>query len=161
MTEIWKTIPFESAYEASTLGRIRNINSEHIKSLREDRYGYARVTLYPSGKTYTIHRLVAGTLLPKKEEHTQVNHIDGDKQNNRVVNLEWCDASHNCRHRDTILQSKWKGSMNPQAVLTSDLVRKIKYGDFSNKNNREIGDEFCVSAEQVRRIRSNQRWKHI
>lgn len=65
--EIWKIIPHEQGYEVSSLGRIRNRITLKIKSLRFDRYGYKRVTLYPSGKTYTIHRLVMLTFEPDKE----------------------------------------------------------------------------------------------
>lgn len=54
----WKTIPFEDMYEVSSTGEVRNRQTLHIKSQRYDRYGYKRVTLYPSNKTYTIHRLV-------------------------------------------------------------------------------------------------------
>lgn len=157
--EMWKIIPFEDEYEVSSEGRVRNKSSKHIKSLRFDRYGYLRVTLYPSGKTYTVHRLVAKAFL--EDECEQVNHINGDKTDNSVGNLEWCSTSHNARHRDKVLSSKWVGQMNPSAKLSVDTVRKIKYGDYLNLNNREIGDKFKVSSEQVRRIRSGKRWGHI
>ena len=157
--EKWKTISYEDAYEVSNKGRVRNKSSKHIKSLRFDRYGYVRVTLYPSGKTYTIHRLVAKAFLEGEGE--QVNHINGDKTDNSVGNLEWCSASHNARHRDKVLSSKWVGQMNPSARLSVDVVRKIKYGEYLNLSNKEVGDIFKVSAEQVRRIRSGERWKHI
>lgn len=157
--EKWKTISYEDAYEVSNEGRVRNKSSKHIKSLRFDRYGYVRVTLYPSGNTYTIHRLVAKAFLEGEGE--QVNHINGDKTDNSVGNLEWCSASHNARHRDKVLSSKWVGQMNPSARLSVDVVRKIKYSEYLNLSNKEIGDKFKVSAEQVRRIRSGERWKHI
>lgn len=157
--EMWKIISFEDEYEVSSEGRVRNKSSKHIKSLRFDRYGYLRVTLYPSGKTYTVHRLVAKTFL--ENEDSEVNHINGDKTDNRVSNLEWCSASHNARHRDKVLSRKWVGHMNPSATLSVDTVREIKYGDFLGLNNRQIGDKFKVSSEQVRKIRSGQRWKHI
>ena len=157
--EMWKIIPFEDAYEVSSEGKVRNKSSKHIKSLRSDRYGYLRVTLYPSGKTYVVHRLVAKVFL--ENENTEVNHLNGDKTDNRVSNLEWCSASHNARHRDKVLSSKWVGQLNPSAALSVETVRKIKYGEFPGLNNREIGDKFKVSSEQVRRIRSGQRWKHI
>ena len=157
--EMWKIIPFEDAYEVSTEGKVRNKSSKHIKSLRSDRYGYLRVTLYPSGKTYVVHRLVAKVFL--ENENTEVNHLNGDKTDNRVSNLEWCSASQNARHRDTVLSRKWVGHINPMATLAVETVRKIKYGEFPGLNNKEIGDKFKVSSEQVRRIRSGQRWKHI
>lgn len=103
----WKTIPFEDLYEVSTTGLVRNIKTGRIKSQRLDRYGYNRVTLYPSSKTYTIHRLVMLTFKPD-EKNENINHIDGDKTNNNIDNLEWCTVSHNSKHRSTILHPRWK-----------------------------------------------------
>ena len=157
--EEWKTISDEDAYEVSSEGKVRNKSSKHIKSLRFDKYGYLRVTLYPSGKTYTVHRLVAKAFLEDEDE--QVNHINGDKADNLVSNLEWCSSSQNARHRDKVLSRKWVGQMNPNSSLTIGTVREVKYGDFLGLNNREIGDIYKISSEQVRKIRSGQRWNHI
>jgi len=159
--EKWKTIPFEDKYEVSSEGKVRNIESGHVKNLRFDRYGYLRVTLYPSGKTYTVHKLVASTFLNKPAGCTEINHKNGNKEDNSLTNLEWCTSSYNARHRDTVIISKWKGQLNPSATLDIDTVKSIKYGDFPKLNNREIGDIFNVSAEQVRRIRNGERWGHI
>lgn len=161
--EIWKTIPFEVRYEVSTLGKVRNRSSGWVKSFRKDRYGYDRVTLYPSEKTHTIHRLVMLTYLPGGDaEGLQVNHIDGDKGNNALENLEWVTAKENSQHRNKYLNPKKpSGEDNPMAKLSETEAREIKYGGFDGLNNREIGDEFGVSSEVVRRIRSGERWKHI
>lgn len=158
--EIWKTIPFEDNYEVSDRGKVRNKDTKHIKSLRKDRYGYQRVTLYPSGKTYTIHRLVLLSFMPEKQNES-INHINGDKEDNTIENLEWCTTSYNSLHRDTVLQSKWKGSMNPSAKVSIDIARKIKYSDWGSKSNRQIGEIFGLQDEAVRLIRNGTNWRHI
>lgn len=56
--EQWKKIQDEPIYSVSSKGSIKNNQTDHIKSLRLDKDGYQRVTLYPSGKTYRIHSLV-------------------------------------------------------------------------------------------------------
>lgn len=62
--------------------------------------GYSRVQLFNENgfKWQTIHRLVAETYLPNTENKAQVNHIDGNKTNNILFNLEWCTASENQKH---------------------------------------------------------------
>lgn len=64
--------------------------------------GYERIQLRKDGKYHymAIHRLVAMTYIENPNGYSEVNHIDGDKQNNRVDNLEWCTHSENIRHAD-------------------------------------------------------------
>ena len=157
----WKDIPFEDMYEVSSTGLVRTKSTYHVKKQRLDRYGYKRVTLYPSGKTYTTHRLVMLTFYPD-DINEEINHIDGDKTNNNIENLEWCTSSHNAHHRSNVLHPDTvNGEKNPMAKISESTAKQIKYGNFSCLNNREIGDLFGVTSEVVRRIRSGQRWKHI
>lgn len=157
----WKTIPFEDMYEVSSTGEVRNRQTLHIKSQRYDRYGYKRVTLYPSNKTYTIHRLVMLVFFPD-DVNEEINHKDGNKTNNNIDNLEWCTSSHNSLHRSNVLHPDMiVGEKNPMAKISESTAKEIKYGSFTGLNNREIGELFGVASEVVRRIRSGQRWKHI
>lgn len=107
--EIWKDIKgFEGKYQVSNLGRIRNIQTKHIcKATLQKKYimkqgGYYQITLW-KGKynsvTRTVHRLVAEAFIPNPDNLPQVNHIDHDRTNNCVDNLEWCTAKYNCNHK--------------------------------------------------------------
>jgi len=157
----WKIIKEEPNYEISTEGQVRNIQTQHVKSLRLDKNGYSRVTLYPSGKTYSIHKLVAKAFIENPNSFNQINHKNGNKTDNNVDNLEWCTASYNCYHRDTVLCSKWKGQFNPGSVLNVEQAKEIKYGSFPNMSNRQIGLLYGVKDEAVRQIRNGINWKHI
>ena len=119
--EIWKDIPgYEGLYQVSSGGSVRSVDRviPHKRhgvcnckgkelSLVVSRKGYRTVNLMVNGTHYLefVHRLVATAFIPNPENKSQVNHIDGDKGNNNVNNLEWCSGSENSQHAwDTGLQ---------------------------------------------------------
>lgn len=159
---MWKTIQNEQAYEVSTDGRVRNKETKHVKSLRKSGKGYLRVTLYPSGKTYSVHRLVAETFLNKPDGMNSVNHKDGNKENNNLSNLEWCTPKQNTRHAIDVIKTlklaDWKGSKNPSNALDFGLVHSIKFGILSELSDTELESLLGVTEETFRRIRKGILW---
>lgn len=111
MQEIWKDINgYEGLYQISNLGNVKSIQyfnhannkiyprNKLLKPLINEK-GYFRVDLFKLGKTKRcrIHRLVAEAFIPNLNNFPEVNHIDGNKSNNRVDNLEWCTHKHNMK----------------------------------------------------------------
>lgn len=97
--ELWKPIKgYESKYQVSTLGRIRNIRLSKILSGGTDRY--KSVTLYRHSiqKTFPIHKIVVESFIGKRKQNEEVNHIDGNKWNNAVSNLEYTTRQKNIIH---------------------------------------------------------------
>lgn len=97
MEEIWKEIPnIPRTCYASSLG---NIKVEGVGTIPYyiNNKGYALVSIYFDGKThhYSVHRLIAIAFIPNPSNLPQVNHIDGNKLNNQIANLEWCNQRHN------------------------------------------------------------------
>lgn len=104
--EVWKPIEgTEGLYEVSNTGKIRSNNYLGHGKQRElrhakDQKGYLRVGLFMGDvkMTVKVHREVAKAFIPNPENKPQVNHKDGDKENNRVENLEWATESENVVH---------------------------------------------------------------
>ena len=113
MEEIWKDIKdYEDLYQVSNLGRVksirRKVNNNRGIMIRQEKiltpeitkHGYLRIKLFKNnkGKRILIHRLVAETFISNPENKPQVNHIDFNRANNKVDNLEWVSASENIKY---------------------------------------------------------------
>lgn len=93
----WKNIEGFERYEVSTEGKVKNRKTGRLLKPGTDTYGYLRVILSVNGKAVgkSVHRLVAESFIPNPERKTQVNHIDEDKTNNNINNLEWMTSKEN------------------------------------------------------------------
>lgn len=119
---MWKVIEGHENYSISDDGRVMNNRNGNILKAFETYNGYLRVGL--NGKYIRVHLLVANAFLQStKREGMQVNHIDGNKLNNHVSNLEWCSAKDNIRHAYEIGLKvvSYKNIHEPKAVIQTDL----------------------------------------
>lgn len=99
MEEIWKPISDFLNYEVSNFGNVRNAITGKLLHKQKRKSGYVKVGLWRDGEEYTrdIHRLVATAFLGL-HDGLVVNHINGQKDDNRLENLEWCTAKENMQH---------------------------------------------------------------
>ena len=108
MTEIWKDIKgYEGLYQISNFGNVMSLNynrekrSQVLKTLTDSGgYKYVSLSKRATKTPKLIHRLVAESFIVNPDNRPEVNHIDGDKSNNRVDNLEWCTPSENVQHAE-------------------------------------------------------------
>ena len=100
MKELWKELDDLPNYEISNMGRLRNKNTLRILKTRISKLGYEQITITYGGEKYfrTIHRLVATAFLINPDNKPEVNHIDENKLNNSVGNLEWVTRKENLNH---------------------------------------------------------------
>ncbi|MEE0060401.1 MAG: NUMOD4 domain-containing protein [Acutalibacteraceae bacterium] len=102
--EVWKKIAGFERYSVSNLGRVKNNKTEKILSVRKASNGYLRVNLrkgnvkYEKPTVIAVHRLVAEAFLTRVSDKQCVNHIDGNKTNNHINNLEWVSNKENTAH---------------------------------------------------------------
>ena len=161
---MWKIIRNSGEmYEISNNGDIRNTKTGHILKQFKGKDGYMRTQLGGKiGKTVLVHRLVAKTFIPNPKNKPEVNHIDGNKSNNNVKNLEWATRNENQRHAyNTGLKNKPQGTRNPRNKLSEEEVEYIRkfYKPRDKKYGaKALGEKFNVSPKTICAVYYKQNW---
>lgn len=165
MNEYWKDVKgYEGIYEASTTGHVRikpGANSpEYVKKRgfvipdlkyftdKHNRLKCVFVKRDGSRHLTSPHRLVAWTFLPNPANLREVNHIDGNPQNNDVSNLEWVSSSEN-KHHAVRMGLMLSGEAHPQAKLTNDQVTELKIRVLSGEHIKDLAEEFNVQGSLI------------
>ncbi len=126
-------------------------------SVTTNKNGYCSVETNIDGKRkrYYVHRLVAKAFLLNPNDYTDVNHVDGNKQNNHVNNLEWCSRSHNLKHAYKLGLKK-----SVSQILTIEDVRYIKENP-KNMSRKELAEKFEVSYWTICNIFQGKSFKGV
>jgi len=162
MQEMWKDIKgYEGLYQVSNLGRIKSLDiidkkgRKHSGIIRKPYVkndGYLLITLNKEShkKTYRMNRLVASTFLNNQHNLSDVNHIDEDKENNRVDNLEWCNRKYNINY----------GTRNTRSSSTKSKPIYAIYPDGTDEffsSSLECSSKLKISNSNIGAVCNGQR----
>ena len=157
--EIWRTFKTtnKTTWEVSTYGRIKKNNKLYTPFERGGRLNnrYLCLSINNPFGGY-IHRIVANTFIPNPENKSTVNHIDGDKRNNHISNLEWATYSENFQHALKLGLINNKGPKGPIGPSTKDGKKRLERRENvktlfkQGKSYKEIAKELNISRQLVR-----------
>jgi len=180
--EIWKNIKgYEGLYQISSLGRLKalekprvtpsggiGIRKEKIMKVYDNQRGYLQIVLRKNNipKGHKLHRIVAEAFIDNPKKLEQINHINEIKYDNRVVNLEWCNATYNCNygtriHRISI--SLFDNSKTTKSVIqlstTGEIIKKWISASDCGRNgfNRECVRDCCLFKQLTHK---GYKWKY-
>ena len=162
-----KSVPvdgFEN-FLISKSGRLFKKLKKRIKEIKlfRDHDGYLVTAVQNNKKRISIkvHRIVAAAFLDINISGKEINHIDGNKENNDVSNLEIVSRQDNILHalRTKLIDNR--GSLNGNAKLDEEKVLTIKTLIHSGWKNKDICKTFDVAPHTISQIRHGTRWKHV
>ena len=170
--EEWRdVVGYEGIYEVSNRGNVRNKKTLRIIKSSISYHNYVRVPLRKNGKDRKLflHRLVADAFIPNPENKEIVNHINGNKQDNRIENLEWCTYSENnvkaikdglrstkrkiiCQYKNNMLIAKWRSISSASKYLNLPLGSISACLHYNEKHNdcRMVGGYVWLFEKEER-----------
>jgi hypothetical protein len=156
--EVWKYIKgYEGLYQISNLGQIKN-NKGKYSIIGIDNCGYYRLNLKKNGKqkTHRVHRLLALVFIENTYNKPFINHIDGNKLNNSLDNLEWCTAKENIIHAvQNKLRIALKKENHGRAILDTEKVALIRSNQISLSYALKV---YGISKTQYYRVKNGEGW---
>ena len=156
MAEIWKDIKgYEGLYQVSNLGKIRNKYKE-IKQ-QTDNIGYKNVILSKNNKRKTkkVHRLVAETFIDNANNLPAVNHINGNKSDNKVSNLEWIT------YKDNSIHAVLNGLIKTKKVLCIEKGKTYYSIHEAAKDTNTFNGHIVKVCKGERKTTGGYHWKYL
>lgn len=166
--EEWRSCPdYEGIYEVSSIGRVRRIGVASgarlgrilAQTLSADGYPLVNLSAGNQSRSCRVHQLVCRAFIGERPPDGEVNHLDGNKANNRVANLEWTTRLGNAQHAART-GLYLRGPSAPNAKLTEADVLEIRMLR-GVASQRAIAKRFGLAQCTVKRIQLRQSWRHV
>lgn len=159
----WQSVPAFPNYEVSDAGQVRN-RYGHVLKHEIVKGGYHRVSLSgPRGsRHFLVHVLVAQVFVGPKPPGLEVNHEDGDKDNNAATNLTYVTPAENIRHSlDVLGVQRARGERTGTAKLREADVLAIRAAGAAGANRMELAAQFGVHWSTIYRVLAGTYWSHV
>lgn len=157
-----KKLPDFDGYFIDKHGCVYSNKSGRLKKLtprkRYDSYYHVKLRRNNKDCMVLIHRALAATFLGGWKHKMEVNHIDGNRDNNSISNLEWVTRSENMKHKFTTGLDSNVGTRNPRCILGEEDVLEIRK---STLNRNELAKKYGVSWSAITSILKRKTWKHL
>lgn len=165
--EIWKdVVGFEGIYQVSNQSKVKSLlrwrgSDSRILVQNISKTGYYVVTLFKPGynRVYKVHRLVAEAFLPNPSNKRTVNHIDGNKLNNIVSNLEWATDLENIRH--AFANKLIVSCVGEKQSATKLKPREVMEIYNSQLPRRVLSKKYNISYTAICNIKNGETWSHL
>lgn len=162
--EIWKSIKgYENLYEVSNIGNVRNKKNKVLKVKNINSNGYYRVELWKKNKkrNVLIHRLVAETFIPNLNNLPCINHIDMNRKNNCVSNLEWCTQKMNMKFASLFSDNfKQRNKIIIQYDLNGNYLNEYKNINQASEINKINKGNICSCCKNIRKQAGGYIWRY-
>ena len=152
-------------YYVTNDGKIWSEKTQKFLSQHKDKDGYLKVRMgtmdLNPGKTHTfsVHRLVLENFNPiQGMDKLQVNHIDGNKENNNLLNLEWVTCKENISHA---MKNGLRAKVNGAAKLTPEQVTDIYIRSNNGERNIDLSEEFNIHPDIIGKIKNKRIWREV
>lgn len=172
MKEEYRILPEFYPYSISNYGNVLNTKTNHFLKGEILKKGYIRINLSCGvNKRFLLHRLVAYVFLKNPDNLPQINHKDGNKNNNCVDNLEWCTNDYNRNH--AIKTGLWDNIRNKVLENCNDPLKKsgaklnakevLVIVDYLNKgySTRQLANLYNLHISTILNIKKGKSWNHV